>query len=181
MKRCTLTWTIPVLGLIHCPLWPNIKNQKHHGCCCSSEFCCVLYHLYLGVASRPAMHSSTLVILANKPKINEANSGFTPVTSGNTLILQHVPPSSTPPRDAPTPGEMQARPPSRSTPPLSASAGIHLVHLLIKDFFSHLYSLLRCWKTKIFWYINQCFVSFIQYFFMFHFICHFFICILKSL
>lgn len=77
-----------------------------------------------GVASRPAMHSSTLVILANKPKINEANSGFTPVTSGNTLILQHVPPSSTPPRDAPTPGEMQARPPSRSTPPLSASAGL---------------------------------------------------------
>lgn len=139
-----------MLGLIHCPLWPKIKNKKHHGCCCSSEFCCVLYHLYLGVASRPAMHSSTLVILANKPKINEANSGFTPVTSGNTLILQHVPPSSTPPRDAPTPGEMQARPPSRSTPPLSASAGIHLVHLLIKDFFSHLYSLLRCWKTKIF-------------------------------
>lgn len=76
------------------------------------------------------MHSSTLVILANKPKINEANSGFTPVTSGHTLILQHVPPHGrTPPRDSPTPGEMQARPPSRSTPPLSASAGIHLEHL----------------------------------------------------
>ncbi|XP_022314401.2 nuclear factor 1 A-type-like isoform X1 [Crassostrea virginica] len=78
-----------------------------------------------GVASSPAMHSSTLVILANKPKINEANSGFTPVTSGHTLILQHVPPHGrTPPRDSPTPGEMQARPPSRSTPPLSASAGL---------------------------------------------------------